>query len=79
VQSRLRSAACAPSFVPANQVGFFDVWFKGSEANPADNDIRLSTAPDPTGASLPALHGSVAVLPACRCARGRTRRLREDR
>ncbi|PNH12877.1 putative protein arginine N-methyltransferase 4.2 [Tetrabaena socialis] len=31
--------------------GFFDVWFKGSEENPADNEIRLSTGPDPTGAT----------------------------
>lgn len=30
--------------------GYFDVDFKGSEQNPADNDIRLSTAPDATGA-----------------------------
>ncbi len=30
--------------------GYFDVDFKGSEENPADNAIRLSTAPDPTGA-----------------------------
>ena len=31
--------------------GYFDVSFKGSEANPADNDVRLSTAPDATGAT----------------------------
>lgn len=29
--------------------GFFDVLFKGSDENPTDNEIRLSTAPDPTG------------------------------
>jgi hypothetical protein len=29
---------------------WFDVWFKGSSANPADVDVPLSTAPDPTGA-----------------------------
>lgn len=29
--------------------GFFDVWFRGSEENPVDNEIRLSTGPDPTG------------------------------
>ncbi|PNW75848.1 hypothetical protein CHLRE_12g558100v5 [Chlamydomonas reinhardtii] len=31
--------------------GFFDVLFKGSDENPTDNEIRLSTAPDPTGAT----------------------------
>lgn len=29
--------------------GFFDVLFKGSEQNPVENDVKLSTAPDPTG------------------------------
>lgn len=29
--------------------GYFDVDFRGSDENPADNDIRLSTAPDATG------------------------------
>lgn len=31
--------------------GYFDVLFKGSEQNPADVEVRLSTAPDPTGAT----------------------------
>ena len=31
--------------------GFFDVSFRGSAENPADNEVRLSTAPDPTGAT----------------------------
>mmetsp|Transcript_11453 Transcript_11453/g.20223 ORF Transcript_11453/g.20223 Transcript_11453/m.20223 type:complete len:379 (-) Transcript_11453:647-1783(-) len=31
--------------------GYFDVLFKGSEQNPAENDVKLSTAPDPTGAT----------------------------
>lgn len=31
--------------------GYFDVSFKGSQENPADHDILLSTAPDPTGAT----------------------------
>ncbi|MEW5299181.1 MAG: hypothetical protein WDW36_002221 [Sanguina aurantia] len=31
--------------------GYFDVLFKGSEENPADNEVRLTTAPDPTGAT----------------------------
>jgi protein arginine N-methyltransferase 1 len=31
--------------------GFFDVQFRGSEQNPADHDILLSTAPDPTGST----------------------------
>ncbi|KAK9805341.1 hypothetical protein WJX73_003869 [Symbiochloris irregularis] len=29
--------------------GFFDVQFRGSQQNPADFDVLLSTAPDPTG------------------------------
>ena len=29
--------------------GFFDVVFKGSQENPTDVEVRLSTAPDPTG------------------------------
>ena len=29
--------------------GYFDVLFKGSTENPADVEVRLSTAPDPTG------------------------------
>jgi hypothetical protein len=29
--------------------GWFDVQFKGSEQNPTDNPVSLSTAPDPTG------------------------------
>ncbi|KAL6753399.1 S-adenosyl-L-methionine-dependent methyltransferase [Haematococcus lacustris] len=31
--------------------GYFDVLFKGSEENPADNDVKLSTAPDAQGAT----------------------------
>jgi len=31
--------------------GYFDVLFNGSEENPADCDVKLSTAPDPTGAT----------------------------
>ena len=31
--------------------GFFDVQFRGSPENPADCDVLLSTAPDPTGAT----------------------------
>lgn len=31
--------------------GFFDVSFKGSPENPAQNRVELSTAPDPTGAT----------------------------
>lgn len=31
--------------------GWFDVQFRGSEANPATTDVTLSTAPDPTGAT----------------------------
>lgn len=31
--------------------GFFDTQFKGSEENPADFPVTLSTAPDPTGAT----------------------------
>ena len=31
--------------------GWFDVQFKGSPENPADADVVLSTAPDPTGAT----------------------------
>ena len=31
--------------------GFFDVQFRGSPENPADFDVLLSTAPDPTGAT----------------------------
>ena len=30
--------------------GFFDVVFKGSAENPADEAVVLTTAPDPTGA-----------------------------
>lgn len=29
--------------------GFFDVSFRGSDENPADIDVKLTTAPDPTG------------------------------
>jgi hypothetical protein len=29
--------------------GFFDVVFSGSQENPADVEVRLTTAPDPTG------------------------------
>lgn len=31
--------------------GYFDVLFKGSQESPADLDVRLTTAPDPTGAT----------------------------
>lgn len=31
--------------------GFFDVWFRGSTQNPTDVEVRLSTSPDPTGAT----------------------------
>ncbi|GAX82177.1 hypothetical protein CEUSTIGMA_g9605.t1 [Chlamydomonas eustigma] len=31
--------------------GFFDVEFKGSSENPADVEVKLTTAPDPTGAT----------------------------
>ncbi len=30
--------------------GYFDVLFKGSAENPADVEVCLNTAPDPTGA-----------------------------
>lgn len=29
--------------------GYFDVWFRGSQDNPTDNEVRLTTSPDPTG------------------------------
>ncbi len=29
--------------------GWFDVWFRGSDEAAVDNEIRLSTGPDPTG------------------------------
>ena len=32
-------------------VGWFDVAFRGSDDNPADSPVTLSTAPDPTGAT----------------------------
>lgn len=31
--------------------GYFDVLFKGSAENPTDVEVRLTTAPDPTGAT----------------------------
>lgn len=31
--------------------GWFDVWFRGSDEAAVDNEIRLSTGPDPTGAT----------------------------
>eukprot|EP00798_Chlamydomonas_sp_ICE-L_P029086 gene29086-32297_t len=31
--------------------GYFDTFFRGSDENPTDNEVRLSTAPDPTGAT----------------------------
>ena len=48
--------------------GFFDVQFRGSPENPADYDVLLSTAPDPTGAThwgqqSFVLHPSVACAP----------------
>jgi len=48
--------------------GFFDVQFRGSEQNPADHDILLSTAPDPTGSThwgqqSFVLHPPIACMP----------------
>jgi protein arginine N-methyltransferase 1 len=31
--------------------GWFDVAFRGSDENPADTPVTLTTAPDPTGAT----------------------------
>ncbi len=50
-------------------VGYFDVLFKGSEQNPADVEILLSTAPDPTGATHWGQQ-SFTVWPAVQCASG---------
>ncbi|KAL3156498.1 hypothetical protein ABBQ38_000798 [Trebouxia sp. C0009 RCD-2024] len=50
-------------------VGYFDVLFKGSEQNPADAEILLSTAPDPTGATHWGQQ-SFTVWPAVDCAPG---------
>lgn len=50
-------------------VGYFDVLFKGSKQNPADVEILLSTAPDPTGATHWGQQ-SFTVWPAVECAPG---------
>ncbi|KAL3132213.1 hypothetical protein ABBQ32_008803 [Trebouxia sp. C0010 RCD-2024] len=50
-------------------VGYFDVLFKGSQQNPADAEILLSTAPDPTGATHWGQQ-SFTVWPAVECAPG---------
>ena len=50
-------------------VGYFDVLFKGSKQNPADVEILLSTAPDPTGATHWGQQ-SFTVWPAVDCAPG---------
>lgn len=49
--------------------GYFDVQFRGSEANPTDSPVTLSTAPDATGAT----HWGQQVFflhPAVTCAAG---------
>ena len=53
--------------------GFFDVQFRGSPENPADYDVLLTTAPDPTGAThwgqqSFVLHPAVACAPGKRIA-----------
>ena len=50
-------------------VGYFDILFKGSEQNPADIELLLSTAPDPTGATHWGQQ-SFSVWPAIDCAPG---------
>lgn len=50
-------------------VGYFDVLFKGSEQNPTDVEILLSTAPDPTGATHWGQQ-SFTVWPAVDCPSG---------
>lgn len=50
-------------------VGYFDVLFKGSDENPADVEILLSTAPDPTGATHWGQQ-SFTVWPSVDCAPG---------
>eukprot|EP00798_Chlamydomonas_sp_ICE-L_P031985 gene31985-33911_t len=49
--------------------GYFDVFFKGSEENPTDNEIKLSTAPDPTGATHWGQQ-TFYIHPAIECASG---------
>ena len=49
--------------------GFFDVQFKGSPENPADFDVLLSTAPDPTGATHWGQQ-TFALHPPVECMRG---------
>ena len=50
-------------------VGYFDVLFKGSEQSPADVEMLLSTAPDPTGATHWGQQ-SFTVWPAVDCSPG---------
>ena len=50
--------------------GFFDVQFRGSPENPADYDVLLSTAPDPTGATHWGQQ-SFVLHPAVACAPGK--------
>jgi hypothetical protein len=50
ISERFEMAVAADGPVDAF-TGWFDVQFKGSPENPADADVVLSTAPDPTGAT----------------------------
>lgn len=49
--------------------GFFDVQFRGSAENPADFDVLLSTAPDPTGSTHWGQQ-TFALHPPVECSRG---------
>ncbi|KAI8474745.1 MAG: S-adenosyl-L-methionine-dependent methyltransferase [Monoraphidium minutum] len=49
--------------------GWFDVQFKGSDENPSDTPVSLSTAPDPTGATHWGQQ-SFYVVPAVECGAG---------
>ncbi|MCJ1422141.1 hypothetical protein MMC29_000020 [Sticta canariensis] len=49
--------------------GFFDVQFRGSAENPADFDVLLSTAPDPTGSTHWGQQ-TFALHPPVECTRG---------
>jgi protein arginine N-methyltransferase 1 len=51
--------------------GWFDVQFRGSDANPADSPVTLTTAPDPTGATHWGQQ-SFYCVPAIECAAGGT-------
>lgn len=51
--------------------GFFDVQFRGSPQNPADFDVLLSTAPDPTGATHWGQQ-TFALHPPVECVRGQS-------